>query len=122
MLEPNDFLDEVAKIDPWYQTILKAGYSSGPDFAALLYTIRKQNESDPNKWIIYISDDFKLLATDPTWKHNLVTKFSISNSKPVDIDIELTSQAPEGSSEDQDRDSSSSSRPVWSRIPSIWAR
>ena len=51
------FLDEVAKIDPWYQTILKAGYSSGPDFAALLYTIRKQNEADPNKWIIYISDD-----------------------------------------------------------------
>lgn len=96
LLEPNDFLDEVAKIDPWYQTILKAGYSSGPDFAALLYTIRKQNEADPNKWIIYISDDFKLLATDPTWKHNLVTKFSISNSKPVDIDIELTSQAPEG--------------------------
>lgn len=96
LLEPNDFLDEVAKIDPWYQTILNAGYSSGPDFAALLYTVRKQNEKDPNKWILYISDDFKLLATDPTWKHNLVTKFSIANSKPVEIDIELTSKAPEG--------------------------
>ena len=96
LLEPNDFLDEVAKIDPWYQTIVNAGYSSGPDFAALLYTVRKQNENDPNKWILCISDDFKLLATDPTWKHNLVTKFSIANSKPVHIDIELTSKAPEG--------------------------
>ena len=96
LLEPNDFLDEVAKTDPWYQTILKAGYTSGPDFAALLYTIRKQNDTDPNKWILYISDDFKLLATDPTWKHNLTTKFSIANSKPVSIDIELVPQAPEG--------------------------
>ena len=96
LLEPNDFLDEVTKTDPWYQTILKAGYTSGPDFAALLYTIRKQNDTDPNKWILYISDDFKLLATDPTWKHNLTTKFSIANSKPVSIDIELVPQAPEG--------------------------
>ena len=93
LVDPNDFLAEVAKSDAWYQTILQAGYSSGPDYTALIYSSRKVDPDDHNKWTLSLSSDFSLLATDPTWQHNLQTKFSIANGAPVSINIQIEPKA-----------------------------
>lgn len=99
-LEPRDYYYRVKESDAWYQTIINAGYTSGPVFSSLCYSNRIISPDNPNQWTLEMSTDFEMLMQAPDFHHNLVTKFSIWNGSPVEIRLIPVTGLPRSCPED----------------------
>ncbi len=86
--DENDFLGTVAQYDLWYQTILASGITDNTYLGALIMSARQVDPNDPLHWLIIISPNFRLLINEPTFHHNLTTKFSFLNRAPVKLELQ----------------------------------
>ncbi len=91
-----DFMPFVRKADPWLQDIEAAGYKDAL-YSALISSSRTVDPSDSSHWILRMSERFSYFINDPSFSHNLETKFSFLRSgHPVRITIERCEGVPEG--------------------------
>ncbi len=86
-LAPEDFFEEVLKSDPWYKDIVAAGYKDDTTHSALTYSVRKIDPQDPSHWIVTMSQDFALFIQDPSFLHNITTKFSFLQHHALNIEL-----------------------------------
>ena len=87
--EPDDYIGRVASFDPWYQDILKAGYTEGPIHSALTFSVRRIDPQNKYHWIIVMSDHFSLFIQDPQFVHNITTKFSFMYGHALEINLQV---------------------------------
>ena len=92
---PDDFYLKVKEYDPWYQDIIKAGYTKGPDYAVLTETQRVIDKEHPEHWTLIINNKYSLMTQDPNWLHNITTKFAAFVMPKLSIDIELINGVPQ---------------------------
>ncbi len=99
-LEPDDYIDDVIKSDPWGCDFVQAGYSEGAVFSALCASVRCIDPTDPNHWIVVMSDSFKIFAIDPNFVNGLMERFSSLKKHHIEISIQLSQGFPQGSPRD----------------------
>ncbi len=99
-LEPDDFIAEVIDSDPWGCDFVAAGYSEGAVFSALCASVRCIDPSDPDHWIVVMSDSFKIFAIDPNFVNGLMERFSSLKKHHIEISIQLSQGFPQGSPRD----------------------
>ena len=99
-LEPDDFIAEVIGSDPWGCDFVAAGYSEGAVFSALCASVRCIDPSDPDHWIVVMSDSFKIFAIDPNFVNGLMERFSSLKKHHIEISIQLSQGFPQGSPRD----------------------
>ncbi len=91
-----DFMPYVRKADPWLQDIEAAGYKDAL-YSALISSSRSIDPDDSSHWILKMSERFSYFINDPSFSHNLETKFSfMRNGHPVRITIEQCEGMPQG--------------------------
>lgn len=91
-----DFMPYVRKADPWLQDIEAAGYKDAL-YSALISSSRSIDPADSSHWILKMSERFSYFINDPSFSHNLETKFSfMRNGNPVRITIEQCDGLPQG--------------------------
>jgi hypothetical protein len=92
----HDFMPYVRKVDPWLQDIEAAGYKDVL-YSALISSTRTVDPDDDSRWTIRMSDRFSYFIDDPSFSHNLETKFSfLRNGHPVRITLERSEGLPKG--------------------------
>ncbi len=99
-LEPDDFIAQVVGSDPWGIDFVAAGYSEGAVFSALCASVRCIDPTDPNHWIVVMSDSFKIFAIDPNFVQGLMERFSSLKKHHIEISIQLSQGFPQGSPRD----------------------
>ena len=91
-----DFMPYVRKADPWLRDIEAAGYKDAL-YSALISSARLVDPNDSSHWILTMSERFSYFINDPSFSHNLETKFSfMRNGRPIRITIEQCEGLPQG--------------------------
>lgn len=86
---PDDYIPKVVAFDPWYQDIIRAGYTEGPIHSALTFSVRKIDPQNKYHWIVVMSDHFQLFIQDPQFVHNITTKFSFMYGHALEINVQV---------------------------------
>lgn len=86
-VEPDDFLVEVEKADPWMQAFVRAGCNQGAVFSALCSSSRAIDPGDHRHWILCVSSEFVPLLR-PELVRELETKFKVAEGTPVRLEFE----------------------------------
>ena len=92
---PEDFYYKVKEYDPWYKDIVDAGYQSGPDYALLTESERMVDANDKAHWTLLINAKYSLMTGDPSWLHNITTRFSAFIHSALKIDIKIVDSTPD---------------------------
>lgn len=96
MLQPEDFLSTAEKSDLWACDFKAAGYGEGALYSALCSSVRKIDPSDPDRWIVVLSESFRLFALDPSFTAELNKRFQALKKRPIEISVQLCSGLPDG--------------------------
>ncbi|SPT68158.1 Uncharacterised protein [Anaerobiospirillum thomasii] len=92
---PEDFYYKVKEYDPWYKDIVDAGYQRGPDYALLTESERMVDANDKAHWTLLINAKYSLMTGDPSWLHNITTRFSAFIHSALKIDIKIVDGTPD---------------------------
>lgn len=99
-LEADDFMEEVARTDPWFMDFKAAGYDSGAAYAALCASSRRVDPGNGAHWIIVMSRSFEIFVLDPNFLKDLTARFSNLKGRPLEIAIQQCDGIPQGSPRD----------------------
>lgn len=94
-----DFLPQVARTDPWMRDFISAGYTDTQNtaiYAALCKSVRQISSSDPYDWVVIMSDENQLFIDDPSFTHNLTTRFSVLVNHPLKLVLQSCHGNPQG--------------------------
>ena len=98
-LTQDDFLELVAKEDPWYQLLLQVFPDKGPVYATLTGVQRLVDPNDPNHWHLIINRNVDLSFIDPDFWNNTQKRFEQFLGTKLTIDKEMLDATPRGAPE-----------------------
>lgn len=93
-LNQDDFLEEVAKEDSWYQLLLQVFPDKGPIYATLSGVQRLVDPNDPQHWRLGIDRNVDLSFIDPDFWRNTQKRFEQFLGTKLKIEVEALNSMP----------------------------
>lgn len=97
VLGPDDFMEEASRSDDWARDFIAAGYSEGALYSALCASVRREDPAVADRWIVVMSDNFKLFAMDPNFTKGMIERFSAQKGRHIEISLQTVHGIPKGS-------------------------
>lgn len=93
---PDDFLEQVAKEDPWYQLLLQVFPDRGPIYATLTGVERLIDPNDPNHWLLRIDRNVDLSFIDPDFWNNVQRLLEQHLHTKLHLEVQPLEMTPNG--------------------------
>ena len=93
---PDDFMEAAETSDLWACDFKAAGFNDSALYSALSSSVRRIDPADPDRWIIVMSDSFRLFSLDPNFSSALSERFSALKKRRIEVCVQLCPGLPEG--------------------------